>query len=128
MLQQYEWDFEGVHHCLHGHQFDRFLVSNRLLSKHLYSIHDQLQKVSSDENASSFLERFDTVWLLFPAKWRPGFGYGKRYMPSVSCGTTSDAGQKGRSRVFQQGSWTQQRATYITIDSTGHHPMTMKSE
>src|SRR5207247_7891646 len=50
VYQQYEWDFEGVHHlAIHGHQFDRFLVSNRL---------------RSEEHTSELQSRVDLVCLL----------------------------------------------------------------
>src|SRR5215470_15015036 len=33
VYQEYEWDYQGIRHlAIHGHQFDRFLVNNRLLS------------------------------------------------------------------------------------------------
>src|ERR1700687_2161216 len=47
VYQQYQWDFDGVHHlAIHGHQFDRFLVSNRLLSNIFTAFHSKLQKIS----------------------------------------------------------------------------------
>src|SRR5437899_889521 len=70
-----------------------------------------------------FLERFDTVWLRLSSKVASGaLGYGKTlHAQRVFCGHTHEAMQVKRDGVeyFNSGSWTQQRATYITIDSTG---------
>jgi len=100
------------------------LVSNRLLSNIFTAFHDKLQKVSfGRKRIVNFLERFDTVWLRLSSKVASGaLGYGKTiHAQRVLCGHTHEAMQVKRDGVeyFNSGSWTQQRATYITIDSTG---------
>jgi len=108
VYQQYEWDFEGVHHlAIHGHQFDRFLVSNRLLSNIFTAFHDQLQKVSfGRKRIVNFLEAF-RYGLVTSFQQSGVRGFGLRQ--NATCPACllrsyprSDAGQKGRSRVFQQ--------------------------
>src|SRR5437588_1871815 len=40
VYQEYEWQFQGRRHlAIHGHQFDRFLVTNRLLATVFTLIH-----------------------------------------------------------------------------------------
>ena len=46
VYQEYEWQYCGLRHlAIHGHQFDRFLVNNRLLSRFFTSCHEHLQKI-----------------------------------------------------------------------------------
>src|ERR1700733_2572471 len=46
VYEEYTWDFAGLHHlAIHGHQFDRFLVNNWLLSSVNTFLHLQLQKL-----------------------------------------------------------------------------------
>jgi len=125
VYQQYEWDFDGIHHlAIHGHQFDRFLVSNRLLSNIFTAFHSKLQKISfGRKRIVNFLERFDTVWLRLSSKVAAGaLDHGKTLQARrVFCGHTHEAMQAESDGVeyFNCGSWTQQTATYITIDPTG---------
>jgi predicted phosphodiesterase len=71
----------------------------------------------------SFLERFDTVWLRLSSKVAAGaMEHGKALQAQrVFCGHTHEAMQAESDGVeyFNCGSWTQQNATFITIDSTG---------
>src|SRR3984885_15492417 len=46
VYEEYVWDFDGRRHlAIHGHQFDRFLVNNWLLSSVNTFLHLQLQKL-----------------------------------------------------------------------------------
>src|SRR5438552_14690789 len=125
VYQEYEWDFDGIHHlAIHGHQFDRFLVSNRLLSNIFTAFHSKLQKISfGRKRIVNFLERFDTVWLRLSSKVAAGaLDHGKTLQAQrVFCGHTHEPMQAESDGVeyLNCGCWTQQAATYITIDSTG---------
>jgi UDP-2,3-diacylglucosamine pyrophosphatase LpxH len=125
VYQQYEWDFDGIRHlAIHGHLFDRFLVSNRLLSNIFTAFHSKLQKISfGRKRIVNFLERFDTRWLRLSSKVATGaLDHGKALQAQrVFCGHTHEAMQAESDGVeyFNCGSWTQPNATYITIDSTG---------
>jgi UDP-2,3-diacylglucosamine pyrophosphatase LpxH len=47
VYQEYEWQYDGIRHlAIHGHQFDRFLTRNRVLSTFFSAIHLALQKFS----------------------------------------------------------------------------------
>jgi UDP-2,3-diacylglucosamine pyrophosphatase LpxH len=125
VYQEYIWEFAGVRHlAVHGHQFDRFLTRNRLLSRFLSALHLGLQKVSfGRKRMIGFLERFDTAWLRLSAKVASGALAHARTKSAerVFCGHTHEALTLKRDGVeyYNSGSWTQDKTTYITIDHKG---------
>jgi UDP-2,3-diacylglucosamine pyrophosphatase LpxH len=125
VYQEYEWHYRGIRHlAIHGHQFDRFLVNNRMLSGFFTACHERLQKVSFGQTrVVGFLERFDTVWLRLSSKVTAGaLAYARvRNAKRIFCGHTHEALQANREGIeyFNTGSWTQSNATYITIDEEG---------
>lgn len=125
VFQEYEWTFRGIRHlAIHGHQFDGFLVSNRLLANLFIGIHEYLQKFSfGRKRIVGFLERFDTVWLRLSDKVASrALEYGKaKNVQRVFCGHTHEAmhATVEGTDYFNTGSWTQDYATYITVDEQG---------
>src|SRR5215471_16297989 len=65
VFQEYAWDFEGHRHlAIHGHQFDRFVCNNLLLSRMNSFVHLQLQKLDFKSKAfSRLVDRLGTRWL-----------------------------------------------------------------
>jgi len=125
VYQEYEWNYHGIRHlAIHGHQFDRFLVNNRLLSNFLTGFHHGLQRISfGQKRIVGFLERFDTVWLRLSAKVAAGaLAHGQaRSAQRMFCGHTHEALQRsaGGIEYFNSGSRTQENATYITVGEEG---------
>ncbi len=125
VYQEYEWWFDGIRHlAIHGHQFDRFVVTNRFLSNLFTALHERLQKISfGKRQVVGFLERFDTVWLRLSDKVAAGaLGHAQqRKVDRIFCGHTHEAVQARRdtTEYFNTGSWTQPTATYVTIDEEG---------
>lgn len=125
VYQEYEWWFGGIRHlAVHGHQFDRFLVNNRVLSNFFTAVHEYLQKISfGQKRIVGFLERFDTVWLRMSDKVATGalVHAQQRNVDRIFCGHTHEAtrAERGAIEYFNTGSWTQPTATYITIDEEG---------
>ena len=123
--REYEWEFQGFRHlAIHGHQFDRFLINNRLLPSVFTAVHEHLQKMAfARTRLAGFLERFDTVWLRLSDKVATqALAYAKdRNVQRVFCGHTHEAMSAQREGIeyFNTGSWTQENATYITIDEEG---------
>jgi UDP-2,3-diacylglucosamine pyrophosphatase LpxH len=112
------------HLAIHGHQFDRFLSRNRVLSTFLASIHLGLQKFAfGKKRMIGFLERFDTAWLRLSSKVAAGaLAYGKtKNVQRVFCGHTHEAVNLTRDGVeyYNTGSWTQDSATYVIIEQQG---------
>src|SRR5215469_18848790 len=125
VYDEYQWDFDGKRHlAVHGHQFDRFLTRNHVLSSFLSALHLGLQKVSfGKRRMMGFLERFDTAWLRLSAKVARGALAHARTLGAdrVFCGHTHEALSLKRDGVeyYNSGSWTQDDPTYIAIDNHG---------
>ena len=125
VYQEYEWNYGGIRHlAIHGHQFDRFLVDNRVISNLFTTFHHALQKISfGRKRLVGFLERFDTVWLRLSSKVAAGaLAHGKiRNVQRVFCGHTHEALHRSSGEVeyFNTGSWTQENSTYITVGAEG---------
>lgn len=127
VYEEYAWEYCGVRHlAIHGHQFDRFVSRNRVLSTFLAGIHLGLQKFAfGKKRMIGFLERFDTAWLRLSSKVAGGaLAHGKtKNVQRVFCGHTHEALTISREGVdyYNTGSWTQDRATYVTVDHQGVH-------
>jgi UDP-2,3-diacylglucosamine pyrophosphatase LpxH len=125
VYEEYEWDFDGKRHlAVHGHQFDRFLTRNRVLSSFLSALHLGLQKMSfGKRRMMGFLERFDTAWLRLSANVTRGALVHARSLGAdrVFCGHTHEALSLKCEGVeyYNSGSWTQDDATFIAIDDYG---------
>ena len=125
VYDEYIWEFNGKRHlAVHGHQFDRFLTRNGLLSSFLSALHLGLQKMSfGKRRMMGFLERFDTAWLRLSSKVAGGaVAHARsRNADRVFCGHTHEALSLKRDDVeyYNSGSWTQDVPTYIAIDQQG---------
>jgi UDP-2,3-diacylglucosamine pyrophosphatase LpxH len=125
VYEEYVWEFNGKRHlAVHGHQFDRFLTRNRVLSSFLSALHLGLQKMSfGKRRLMGFLERFDTAWLRLSAKVARGAlsHASSRGADRVFCGHTHEALTLKHDGIeyYNTGSWTQDDATFIAIDQQG---------
>ncbi len=125
VYQEYAWEYCGLRHlAVHGHQFDRFVSRNRVLSSFLSAFHLSLQKIAfGKKRLIGFLERFDTAWLRLSSKVAGGALAHARSKNAhrVFCGHTHEALSLKRDGVeyYNSGSWTQDSATYIAIDHQG---------
>jgi UDP-2,3-diacylglucosamine pyrophosphatase LpxH len=125
VYQEYVWDYGGIRHlAIHGHQFDRFVSRNRVLSSFLSALHLALQRFSfGKQRMIGFMERFDSSWLRLSAQVAEGaFAHARsKNAQRVFCGHTHEAMSAQRDGVeyYNAGSWTQERATFIAIDREG---------
>ena len=74
VFEEYAWEFGGLRHlAIHGHQFDRFLVNNWLLSSVNTFVHLQIQKLDfKGKWFSRLVDRLGTRWLRLSAKVAAG--------------------------------------------------------
>jgi UDP-2,3-diacylglucosamine pyrophosphatase LpxH len=127
VYEEYVWEFEGRRHlAIHGHQFDRFVVNNLLLSHVGSFLHLQLQKLDFKGKAfSRFLDRLNARWLRLSTKVAAGaLGHARlRGVDRVFCGHTHKARSCERDGVayYNTGAWTDFPPTYVTINSEGVH-------
>ena len=125
VYEEYMWEYCGLRHlAIHGHQFDRFVSHNRVLSTFLASVHLGLQKFAfGKKRMIGFLERFDTAWLRLSSKVSGGaLVHGKaKNVQRIFCGHTHEALNASGDGVeyYNTGSWTQDSATYVAIDNRG---------
>jgi UDP-2,3-diacylglucosamine pyrophosphatase LpxH len=125
VYQQYAWEFNGIRHlAVHGHQFDRFVVNNVLLSRIGEFFYLLIQKFGDKEKSvARYLDRLNTRWLRLSTKVANGaLAYAKQSgAERVFCGHTHVALNAERDGVsyFNSGSWIDTQCTYITIDSEG---------
>ncbi|MFI5072072.1 MAG: UDP-2,3-diacylglucosamine diphosphatase [Terriglobales bacterium] len=125
VYQEYAWEYGGLRHlAIHGHQFDLFVVNNRLVSNVLTALHLALQKIAfGKQRLVRFIDRFDSKWLRLSSKVMDGALAHARTAKAqrVFCGHTHEAlhAERGGIEYFNSGSWTQPIATYITIDEKG---------
>ena len=122
VFQEYTWELNGrCYLAVHGHQFDRFLVNNFLLSRLITFLHLCLQKIDfTQKRLSRFVDRLNTTWLRLSPKVAAGaLAYARvNRADVVFCGHTHEALRLERDGILycNSGSWTSPRATYITVN------------
>ncbi len=125
VYQRYVWEYQGRRHlAIHGHQFDRFVSRNYLLSRLGESIYYELQKLDSDNKTlSRFLDRLNTKWLRLETKVAEGALQYARMgrIDRVFCGHTHVAMQMEKDGIayYNTGSWIDARPTYVTVAPEG---------
>ncbi len=125
VYRQYVWEYRGIRHlAIHGHQFDRFVVNNLLLSRVGELIYLNLQKADFTNKAFvRYLDRLNTRWLRLSNKVSSGaLEYAKHCKAQrVFCGHTHIAmeAEKDGVRYYNSGSWVDSRCTYITVGEKG---------
>jgi UDP-2,3-diacylglucosamine pyrophosphatase LpxH len=127
VYQEYAWTFGNLRHvAIHGHQFDRVVISSLPLNNFFMLIYLWLQKLDfGQKRLVRCLERVDTAWLRLSSKVAKGaLAHAKaRDAQRVFCGHTHEAMQAQQDGIdyYNTGSWTQPHATYVTVDEEGVH-------
>jgi UDP-2,3-diacylglucosamine pyrophosphatase LpxH len=125
VYQEYAWNYGGKRHlAIHGHQFDRFAVSNAFLSKIGQLIFLQLQKLDSkNKRFARYLDRLNTRWLRLSEQVAHGaLSYAKPGKAErIFCGHTHAPLARVRDGVeyYNSGAWVDQKCTYITVNPEG---------
>lgn len=125
VYQEYVWEFNGQRHlAIHGHQFDRFVINNAVLSTLNSFLHLQMQRLDfKSKRFSRYVDRLGTRWLRLSSKVAAGaIAHAEfRQVQRVFCGHTHAALQRERDGIeyYNTGSWTDSRPTYVTVDAEG---------
>jgi UDP-2,3-diacylglucosamine pyrophosphatase LpxH len=125
VYKQYVWEYGGRRHlAIHGHQFDRFVSANYLISRLGELAYYQIQKYDTrGKTLSRFLDRLNTRWLQLSGKVARGaMAYAATGgMHRVFCGHTHVAMKLVNHGVeyYNSGSWVDLRATYVTVGNDG---------
>ena len=125
VYQRYVWEYRGMRHlAIHGHQFDRFINRNVLLSCFFERFYSGLQKVDSEhKRMSRWLDRLSTRWLRLSTEVAQGaLAYAHQgHVDRIFCGHThvADTGTERGVNYYNSGSWMDHHATYITVREQG---------
>lgn len=126
VYQQYLWEYRGQRYlAIHGHQFDRFVINNFLISRIGEALFLWIQKLDFGKKMiSRYLDRLNTRWLRLSGKVAAGaLAYAAEHRADyVFCGHTHVAMQTGHNGVqyCNAGSWIDgSRCSYITVGLDG---------
>src|SRR5229473_229230 len=125
VYQQYVWGHAGKRHlAIHGHQFDRFVINNFLLSEIGQLLYIYLQKFDlKNKRFARYLDRLNTRWLRLSAQVAQGaLSHGKQAdAERIFCGHTHAPLSTERDGVeyYNSGAWVDLRCTYITVGQEG---------
>ena len=118
----YKWRHHGeTFLAIHGHQFDRFLVNNIVLSHIASWAYLFIQKIDfSDYRISRFVKKQSKGWLRLSKKVAvSAILHGRlRGVDYVFCGHTHRENKRSRKDIayFNSGCWTDIPSAFITID------------
>jgi UDP-2,3-diacylglucosamine pyrophosphatase LpxH len=120
--REYVWEQGGRRHlAIHGHQFDSFVVNNRLSLISLgSSIYLLIQKLGGrGRRLAQLLDQWNTRWLRLSEKVAAGAMAAAKARGAVRvfCGHTHHPTSLERNGIeyFNSGAWTNGCPTYITI-------------
>lgn len=122
---EYEWKINNKKFlAIHGHQFDRFLNENVIISNISSFVYNKIQKYDKKKQRfSRFIKRKSKGWLRLSHKVADGaLNYaGHKNADVVICGHTHQSLIKKylQTEYFNTGCWTDIPSTYITIDTKG---------
>jgi len=126
VYQEYVWTYGGKKYlAIHGHQFDRFMVDNSLMSNAAAFLFLWIQKCDIGQKLwfSRSLDKLNTSWLRMSPRVAAGAFHhaAARGADFVFCGHTHEALhlEQGGVNYYNTGCWTQSPATYITVGSRG---------
>jgi len=125
VYQQYMWEYSGGRYlAIHGHQFDRFVVNNFLISRVGEALFLWIQKLDAGKKRlSRYLDRLNTRWLRLSDKVARGaLAYAAHHGAShIFCGHTHVPIEAERNGIqyFNCGSWVDQHCTYVTVAENG---------
>ena len=126
VLNEYVFYWNGTK-CLaiHGHQFDRFLSQNVVISTIAGAIYLAIQRIDGQgQHVARLVKRFSKSWLRVSAKVMRGavrYNLVFKRAAYVFCGHTHkemEATLKGF-RFLNSGCWTDIPSAYITLDEQG---------
>lgn len=125
VYQHYTWQFGGKRYlAIHGHQFDRFISRNYLLSRLGETLFLWIQKLDARrKTVSRYLDRLNTRWLRLSDNVAGGaIAFASHEgADHVFCGHTHVpmSAERDGVRYFNSGSWISEQCSYITVGESG---------
>ena len=124
VYDEYLWEYEGEKYlAIHGHQFDRFLNENVVISNLATWFYKFFQRIDSeDQKFSRWMKNRSKTWLRVSEKIADdAIAYAKtKGAQYVFCGHTHQAMQRTLDGVTytNSGCWTDVPSQFVTIDQT----------
>ncbi|MBD3300633.1 MAG: UDP-2,3-diacylglucosamine diphosphatase [Candidatus Moranbacteria bacterium] len=121
VYKRYKWKYKGkIYLAMHGHQFDRFLVNNFLISQLASLVYLWIQKIEGKEQRiSRFIKKHSKQWLRLSEKVaNSAVLYARFYRAScIFCAHTHKAMHVYKHKVdyYNSGCWTDIPSKYITV-------------
>jgi len=127
ILKEYIWKVNGKKFlAIHGHQFDRFLNENVIISNIASFIYDKLQRIGSEnQTIARYVKKKSKGWLRLSEKIAHGaIDYAKaKNVNTVICGHTHFATDEPTKRksieYYNTGCFTDVPSSYIVITEEG---------
>jgi UDP-2,3-diacylglucosamine pyrophosphatase LpxH len=127
VLKEYIWNINGKRFlAIHGHQFDRFLIENVVISNIASYIYTKIQKFGKDKQTfARYVKAKSKGWLKLAGKIAMGASeYGRQKKAQVViCGHTHIAVEKKFEEknitYYNAGCWTDIPSTYLLINTDG---------
>lgn len=122
IYEVYTWQYNQEKYlAIHGHQFDRFLIDNTILSYFATRIYDFIQRIDFDnKRISHYIKRRSKGWLRLSEKvFHSAILYGKKNNANyVFCGHTHKSLEKSKNGIkyYNSGCWADSPCTYVTIN------------
>lgn len=121
VYKNYSWEIKNKKAvAIHGHQFDRFLYKNIILSGITVSIYYLITRFDGKRNIfSNWLKKRSRSWLRLSREVARGAIYYARMRNAryIFCGHTHNPMKKeiGKIKYYNSGSWTEKPSSYIVI-------------
>jgi UDP-2,3-diacylglucosamine pyrophosphatase LpxH len=127
VFNEYSWKLNGKKFlAIHGHQFDRFLNENLVISSVASFIYDKAQRLGNDkQTVARFLKNRSKGWLRLARKVADGaVEYGRHKKADVViCGHTHKADEylypEKNMIYYNSGCWTDIPSSYLLIQESG---------
>lgn len=125
VFKEYSWKMNSKKYlAIHGHQFDRFLNENVIISAISSFVYNKIQNYDKEKQiVSRYIKRKSKGWLRLSHKVADrALDYAKRKNADfVICGHTHQTLFKQHSGIeyYNSGCWTDIPSNFITIDTEG---------
>ena len=122
VYDEFMWEYEGEKYlAIHGHQFDKFLNENVLVSSIACGIYKFFQLIDTEnQGVSRWMKRRSKTWLRVSEKIaNDAIDYARsKGAQYVFCGHTHQAMEKTMDGItyFNSGCWTDIPSQFITVD------------
>jgi len=123
-VNKHLWEMDGKKFlAIHGHQFDRFLNNNFIISQITFYIYSQLKRNAIGKFVLDYIKNNNQTWKRNSVGVAKGAMRLARLMNAnhVFCGHTHQIHEQEKNKIkyFNTGSWTETPSAYVTMSKDG---------